>query len=556
MAMAIMATSRQERGVPLADGQDALARGAWEEARRTFEAALEREETAEAWDGLGWAGWWLADEELTMSSRERAYRAYRAEGNSAAAAHVAAWLAADFREFRGEAAIGRGWLERARRLLEGTPESVEHGWVALIQGDFALNVDGDLAGCGRHSHFAARLGRELGVPDLETVGLAQEGISLVLRGQVEEGMRALDEASAIASGEDLQLPVSTAWAFCCVVSACDGVGDIARAAQWSQEMRGFAERWGGRQILGICRSAYGRVLATSGDWPAADAELTAAVEDLEAARPGLAAGGLVRLGELRARQGRTDEARALFTKAGPRGLVGLGELALDAGDPEAAADAAARVLRSLADDAALERLPALELLVRARAALGQVEEAERVSHEVEELASRLGTPYLRGRARLVSGAVASARGDHDAARQAYEDAADCLIQGSAPYDAAVARLALSQALTALGREEHGAEEALAAREAFAALGATRDVARAETPVLAAPGPAGDSLSDLTSRELEVLRLVAQGMSDAEIAERLVVSPHTVHRHVANVRSKLRLPSRAAAVAYAARAGLL
>jgi DNA-binding CsgD family transcriptional regulator len=65
-----------------------------------------------------------------------------------------------------------------------------------------------------------------------------------------------------------------------------------------------------------------------------------------------------------------------------------------------------------------------------------------------------------------------------------------------------------------------------------------------------------SLGELTARELEVLRLVAQGMSDAEIAERLVVSQHTVHRHVANVRTKLRLPSRAAAVAYAARAGLI
>ncbi len=67
-------------------------------------------------------------------------------------------------------------------------------------------------------------------------------------------------------------------------------------------------------------------------------------------------------------------------------------------------------------------------------------------------------------------------------------------------------------------------------------------------------PAADH--DLSDRELEVLRLVAMGLSDREIAERLTLSPHTVHRHVANVRTKLRLPSRAAAAAQAARMGLI
>jgi DNA-binding CsgD family transcriptional regulator len=63
-------------------------------------------------------------------------------------------------------------------------------------------------------------------------------------------------------------------------------------------------------------------------------------------------------------------------------------------------------------------------------------------------------------------------------------------------------------------------------------------------------------SPLSAREREVLQLVAAGLSDDEIAVRLVVSPHTVHRHVANIRTKLGQPSRAAAVAYAGRLGLL
>ena len=467
---------------------------------------------------------------------------------------MAAWIAADFREFRGEEAVGQGWLERARRLLANVPEGADHGWLALIECDFALNVDGDPERAVTLASYAAELGRGLGVPDLEALGLALEGSALVLRGQVDEGMRRLDEASAIAAGEDLHLPVTPAWAFCCLIFACDGVGDFPRAAQWCDIMRRFSERWGGRQIMGVCRSAYGRVLATRGDWTAAEGELTAAVEDLQAARPGMASAGLVRLGELRARQGRSEEARALFEQAGAAGLVGLGELALDDGDAAGAADAAERVLRQLHETDVLDRLPPLELLVRARAELDELEAARTAFAQLTECCATVGTPYVLARSRLVAGELAVAGGHHDEARRAFEDAVDSFTAGSAPYDAAVSRLALAGALVALGRDERAASEVLAARETFERLGAARDLLRAEGAPRRAVMP--EALGELTSRELEVLRLVAQGLSDAEIAERLVVSPHTVHRHVANVRSKLRLPSRAAAVAYASRAGLL
>lgn len=601
-------TDRQPVADPLATGREALARGAWKEAQAAFETALKpgaggaghddgqtASREAAALEGLGWAGWWLADERLTIESRERAYRAFRAAGDDGAAARVAAWVAADYREFRGEGSVGRGWLGRAHNAIAGLPESADHGWVVLIDADFALNLDADVARAERLSLEAADLGRRVGVPDLEAVGLAQAGIATVLQGRVEQGMRRLDEASVIAASEDLQLPVSASWALCCLISACDGVGDFPRAAQWCATMREFAERWGGRQILGVCRSAYGRVLATGGDWPAAEAELTAAVADLSAARPGIASGGWVRLGEHRARQGRTDEARELFERAGPAGFVGLGQLALDDGDARGAADIAERVLRGLPEEVVLERLPALELLARAWAAAvrtgpasgtpmdaaeaGSLEQAEAAAGELARIAQRLDTPYLRGRARLVAGELAAVRDDHETARQACEDAVDCFAKGSAPYEAAVARVELARALGALGQTERAGAEADAAREAFAALGAARDLARIEALLAdsanrdarssVAEGGDGGGVSrspsdnegagsggELSPRELEVLALVAQGLGDAEIAERLVVSPHTVHRHVANIRAKLRLPSRAAAVAYAAREGLL
>jgi DNA-binding NarL/FixJ family response regulator len=155
--------------------------------------------------------------------------------------------------------------------------------------------------------------------------------------------------------------------------------------------------------------------------------------------------------------------------------------------------------------------------------------------------------------------LALAHGEEEEGRRAAEDASDRFREGAAPYEAALSRLVLAQALAALGRTESAESEVRAARETFGSLGAERDVERADSLLHGAAPIAGDgrtSLGELTARELEVLKLVAQGLSDAEIAERLVLSPHTVHRHVANVRTKLRLPSRAAAVAYAARAGLL
>jgi DNA-binding NarL/FixJ family response regulator len=148
---------------------------------------------------------------------------------------------------------------------------------------------------------------------------------------------------------------------------------------------------------------------------------------------------------------------------------------------------------------------------------------------------------VRGRAQRAAGVLAAARDDDEGARRAFEDAVDLLAESAAAYEEALARLELAGALAALGRDHAAAAERDAGRAALARLG-VREPTRA--------------LSELTPRELEILRLVAQGLNDAEIAERLVLSQHTVHRHVANVRTKLRLPSRTAAVAYAARAGLL
>ncbi len=537
----------------VAAGNAGLARLDWEEARRCFEAALTREESIMAWEGLSWATSWLGDTDASLAAREQAFRAYRTSGDVGGAARMAGWLANDALHFRGDEAVAAGWLERGRSLLDGHPPSAEYGWLLIIEGYYALEVDADPEVAATKGGEAAALGTGLSVPDLEALGIAIEGASRVAQGQVDEGLRRLDEAAALCVGEEFELPISPAWALCILISVCERVGDFDRVVQWCEAMRSIGERLNGRHLIGVCRSAYGKVLACRGEWPAAELELVAALADLEAMRPGMAPDGLARLGELRARQGRSEEARVLFERALPHrsALVGLGTLALEEDDAAGAADIAERILRRIGGAAPIERVPALELLARARGGLADFDRAGEALVELTDIVERLGTPYLRGRARLVEGEIAEMSGNHEQARRSLEDALDLLAESAAPYEAALSRLALSRTLVSLGRVDAAGVEAGRARDAFAKLGASRDASRS-----GGIGQGTGGLGELTPREREVLTLIAEGLGDGEIAERLTVSPHTVHRHVANVRTKLGLPSRAAAVAYATREGLL
>jgi ATP/maltotriose-dependent transcriptional regulator MalT len=530
---------------PLGAGRAALGRAAWAEARARFEEAVAAGDAPEAWEGLSRAAWWQGDQEATFDARERAYRAYRRAGDACGAARMAMWLASDHLDFRGDDAVASAWLGRGRALVGDREPCAEQGWIALIEADIALLARSDPATAERRAHEALDLARRIQDVGVEVVGLAVLGSALVAAGAIEEGVRRLDESAALAVGEEFSETAAPGWALCHTVSACADVGDFGRAAQWCRALHTWSAAWQARHFFGVCRTAYGEVLATGGDWPSAEQELVSAMEDLRTTRPALAAPTAVRLGRLRARQGDLAEARALFEAALPlpQAILALGELDLAGGDATAAADAADRVLRRLGDASVLDRFPALELLARARAAAGDTEGAGGTAEQVEREAARLATPYMRGRGRLVRGHVLSAAGEHDRARQAAEDAADLFAACSAPYEAAHARMLLSATLEALGHPKRAEAEARAAREALELLGAPGVGRRAAT-------------EELSPREVDILRLVARGLGDAQIAERLFLSPHTVHRHIANIRTKLRVPSRAAAVARATRSGLL
>jgi ATP/maltotriose-dependent transcriptional regulator MalT len=494
-------------------GRAELGAARWAAARALFEAALADEETAEAFEGLSWAAWWVDDGATVRHTREQAYRLYRHAGNAAGAARMATWIAADALDFDGAVAVANGWLKRAHRLLDGHEPLPEHGWLAFHEG-YIAHAGGDADGARALAVITAAAVRRFGVVDLEMLGLALEGAALVACVRVREGMDRLDEATALALEGEAAIPISAAWTCCFLVSACTAVLDYERAAAWCDRIADFADRYGSRYMLAFCRAEYGAVRLWRGQWDEAEALLEAAVEDFAVSRPAYVGGPLGGLAELRRRQGRTDDALTLLDRAGSSSaaLLCRARLALDAGEAD---QAVALLVRRLRQERRVTHAPAYELLACAHAVRGDLDAAATAVAALRELTATAGTRPLHAYADRAEGVLARARGDRERARTLLEDATDAFEACGAPYEAAQARGAL-------------AAPQLAPRDAF---------------------------HDITPREREVLHLLAEGLTNRQIAERLVISAHTVHRHVANILRKLGVASRTAAAAYAVRAGV-
>jgi DNA-binding NarL/FixJ family response regulator len=269
---------------------------------------------------------------------------------------------------------------------------------------------------------------------------------------------------------------------------------------------------------------------------------------------------LVRLAELRRRQGRFEEAEALLRRVDwhPYGRLVRAAIALDRGKAESAGDHARRFLEQAPRSNKTDRALGGELLLRAELALGRTPDP-RTLEDIQELAAVVGPDPLRASARVAEGLIATANDQHEIARAAFEDAIGLLARAGSHYETARARVDLAGSLLALHRTEAARAELDRAGRVFEELGAAWDargvralIDKAFGERQAATDPARPG--GLSARELDVLRLMAEGLSNPQIAKRLVVSEFTVKRHVANILTKLDLPTRAAAAAYAAREG--
>lgn len=483
---------------------------------------------------LAAAAWWLDDLPLAIATRERLFAARRERGDSRGAASVAIQLSWDNTIGRRDTAIAGGWASRARALLEGTEPGADHVWLMLREAT--------LAGAGPEAFAdARRRAASIGAFDAEITATTLEGNALVAAGQVADGLAMMDGAAAAACAGELEDPLAITFACCQVLGACSRVRDFDRAGQWCDRIAAMCADQNIWTVLSVSRCMYAPVLVSRGRYTEAERILTIAMSHYAELIPHHRSEAAVWLADLRVREGRKEEALLLLDQAEPDEGCRLvrATLALDDGACGEAVDHAAAFLRQSSRDRFTERLAAYDIVVRAESARGDVDAAACALEEARRIAELLGSQPAHAAVLRGEAAIALASGDVDQARVTLGDAADIFERGQAPYEAARARIELAGVLESLGRRDDAVRERARAEQALQELRAPR----------VAGGP-------LTARECEVLQLVAQGLSNHEIAQRLVLSTHTVHRHVANVLRKLGVGSRAAAVSRASQLGLL
>ena len=524
----------------------------WAAARDAFAAALEENPgDPEALDGLGQSLWWLGERDAAIDCRRESYAAYQRKGDARSAGRLAIYLAGEHR-IDGQQAAAAGWLARARRLLAREGTVSELGWLAI---EDAKRSDDPVA-AEHHSRAALTIAHELADPDVECMALAQLGRAVVRQGRVEEGVGLLDEAMTVALGGEAGDPLACGDACCTTLVVCDSLADLQRAAQWCEAVVEFTERRRYTPVQSWCRGIYGAVLVRAGDWERAEAVLAEALQRRpDRRRSGGRALPLAVLAGLRLRQGRSEEAERLLTGLDdhPVALAPLVQLHLQRGDGALALALLDRHTAAGGDESDL-------IVLRGAIALaaGDLDEATVAAERLLAIGEDLARDDLLAEAALLAGRVAAARGDGALAARELEDAVVRFAALGFPLEEARARLALAGV-----RATEGSALALptarAARDAFERLGAREDADRAAA-LLRELGAAGRTArrgdrDELTVREREVLGLVAAGLSNAEIAGRLVIAPKTAEHHVGRVLAKLGVRSRAEAAAHAVREGL-
>lgn len=535
----------------LTRGYEALAVGDWSSARTAFEGSLDAAESPEALDGLGRSLWWLRDGRAAIVNRERAYSGFRRQGELGRAARIALWLSREYGLVFGNDAASRGWLARAERLLRDVAPGAEQGWLDLARSESAREPEEAAA----YASSALACAHAASDPDLELRALAQLGLAQVSAGEVDEGLAQLDEAMAAATGGEPTSLETFADICCTLMLACERAGDVERPQQWSSVLEEFVRKYDHVVLLAFCRTCCADVFAANGRIDAAEEELVAAISELtDAGQRSRCVNPAARLAEIRVFQGRFDEAEELLAGFGadPDAVRAVVALRLARGEPAAAAALLDRRLDEVGRTSLLAA-PLLDALVDARLAQGQVDDAADVAEELAALAASPGRDRVQASSWYARGRVASARED-DRAVALLQQGINGFAAVGLRLDTARCRLALARAL-APDVPEVAIDVARQARNELEALGASRDAdaAAALMRSLGAKGRAGPRAAGLlTRRELEVLRLLGEGLTNREIAARLFISPRTAEHHVSRIYAKVGVTKRSEAAAYAAR----
>jgi ATP/maltotriose-dependent transcriptional regulator MalT len=537
--------------VSLERGRESYAKKAWSDA---FESLSRADEEAPLGADdlvlLAQSAFMLGRDGEFLGILERAHHAYLGAGEPQSAVRCAFWIGMNL-ALRGEMGPAGGWLGRAQRLLEREErDSVERGYL-LLPASFERESAGDFAAAAAIAAQAAEIGEQFGDRDLFALALHAQGNMLIREGEVKKGLELLDESMVAATARELS-PIVVGVVYCGVILACQEVYDVRRAKEWTAALT----RWCAEQpdlvaFTGRCLVHRSEILQLQGAWRDALEEARRAAERFARQLNPRASGvALYRQGELLRLQGEFDAAEEAYRTASGHGWEpqpGLAQLRLAQGRTDAAVATIRRATGETTEP--LRRAALLPAQVEILLAAGDVDAAREACAELEGLAESYESAMLGALAAHARGAVTLADGDAASALAALRSAARLWQELEAPYDDARVRVLIGLACRALGDDDAAELELAAARDTFTALGARPELARLELLT-------SRTTHGLTARELEVLRLVAAGRSNREIAAALVISEHTVARHVQNIFAKLDVSSRAAAGAFAFEHGLV
>ncbi|MGH9210236.1 MAG: LuxR C-terminal-related transcriptional regulator [Acidimicrobiales bacterium] len=536
----------------LDDARESFGRRAWADAHAGLTAA-DRDTPlgVDDLEHLAVAAFLVGKDVESTDAWARAHHASLSRGDRLRAARCAFWLGVCLL-IGGEEARAAGWFGRVRRHLDNLPDdSAEVGYALTTDALVCLLTDEAGTAAGTFEQVI-EIGERFGDSDLVTLAQLGHGQALIGLGHTTAGTARLDEAMvAVTEGE--VSPVLAGLVYCAVIDTCQRAFDVRRAKEWT----GALNQWCASQpdlvpYRGQCLIHRAQILQMDGSWPAAMEEAQQACDRLDG-RPAVGDAYYQRA-ELHRLVGAYADAEDGYRRANRWGRTpqpGLAMLWLAQGRVDAA-DAAIR--GALGEALGIVEQPRL-LVARAEIALAtdDVATARTAADRVLAIARDLGAPYLLAMAGGVDGAVLLAEGDAPAALATLRHAWKAWHELAAPYEAARVGVLVALACQALGDGDTAEIELDAARSIFRQLGAAPDLTRVEALAETETArPAGG----LSARELQVLRLVATGTTNREVAAALVISEKTVARHLSNIFTKLGVSSRAGATAYAYQHDLL
>ena len=527
-------------------GRDCYQRRRWLDAFAALSQAdqIEPLPAADLWL-LAWSAHLSGRDEDFARAMSRAYRAYLDAGEPLVAARCAGWLGAIL-ALNGEAGPGAGWLSRAERIIEREGVDCPERGFLILMAAFEYADAGESDAMLSAAIQAFEIAERFGDADIAAAALVLQGRARLASGEIKAGLAMLDEAMVSVTNDEL-LPVVTGLIYCNVIDACQEVYDLRRSQQWTAALT----RWCDGQpdlvpYAGQCLVHRSEILQLRGEWPQALDEATRACVRLTG-RPAVA-DAHYQLAEIHRLRGEFAEAEQGYRRAGEFGREpqpGLALLRLAEGRLNVATAAITRVLDEASDR--LARCRVLPAYVEVMVVAHELAAARIAADELFKISEALEAPFLRASAAHAQGAVSLAAGDSAGALTTLRRAMSIWRKLDAPYEAASARVLVGLACRALGDLDSAEIEFDAAGEIFQQLGAAPDVDRVRK-LSGSTEPS--SASGLTAREVQVLSLVATGRTNREISSTLMISEHTVARHLQNIFSKLGVSSRTAAAAFA------